>query len=90
MKYHIQFGSKKIDFEISYSNRKTLGISVNPNMEVLVKAPLGGNIHKIRSIVRKKNSLDIKAANLFYWLFSKISGKKIYQWGISLLYGEAI
>jgi hypothetical protein len=35
----IQFGSKTIDFRLEYSDRKSLGITVTPEMEVLVKAP---------------------------------------------------
>ena len=76
MKDHIQFGSKKIDFEISYSSRTTLGISVTPNMEVLVKAPLGGDINKIRSIVRKKTPWILKQQNFFIGFFPKSPAKK--------------
>ncbi len=34
----IQFGSRTIDFRLEYSDRKSLGITVTPEMEVLVKA----------------------------------------------------
>ena len=33
----IQFGSKKINFRVEYSARKTLGITVTPDLDVLVK-----------------------------------------------------
>ena len=32
----INFGSKKIDFQVEYSARKTLGITVSPDLNVLV------------------------------------------------------
>lgn len=34
----IQFGSKQINFRVVYSNRKTLGIKVTPELDVLVNA----------------------------------------------------
>ena len=43
----IQFGSKQIDYQIEYSDRKTLGITVTPDMDVLVKAPKDRPIAKI-------------------------------------------
>src|SRR5665647_1705180 len=39
MKHAIQFGSKQIDFHLEYSGRKSLGITVTPDLYVLVKAP---------------------------------------------------
>ncbi|MGB3452574.1 MAG: SprT family zinc-dependent metalloprotease [Moheibacter sp.] len=35
----IQYGSKTISFELTYSKRKTLGITVHPDLSVSVKAP---------------------------------------------------
>ena len=44
----IQFGSRTIDFCLEYSDRKSLGITVTPEMEVLVKAPTGTSIEKVK------------------------------------------
>ena len=44
----IPFGSKTIDFRLEYSDRKSLGITVTPEMEVLVKAPVGTSIEKVK------------------------------------------
>ena len=52
---HIQFGSKKIDFRLSFVERKTLGITITPDMEVIVKAPVGTPMLKIKETVRKNN-----------------------------------
>jgi len=46
----IQFGSKKITFQLFRSERKTLGISVNPEMQVVVKAP---NEAEYQTIIKK-------------------------------------
>ena len=50
----IQFGSKQIDFRLEYSNRKSLGITVTPEMKVLVKAPADTTIEKVKEKIRKK------------------------------------
>ena len=57
----IQFGSKKIDFLIEYSNRKTLGITVTPEMDVIVKAPTDSTLEKIKE---KLNNLLCRKQNL--------------------------
>jgi hypothetical protein len=50
----IQFGSKTVVFQLEYSDRKSLGITVTPEMEVLVKAPLDTSIEKVNEKIRKK------------------------------------
>ena len=47
MKKQIKYGSQIIEFELRYSDRKTLGITVNPDLSVLVKAPIGASKEKI-------------------------------------------
>ena len=50
----IQFGSRTIDFRLEYSDRKSLGITVNAEMEVLVKAPTDTSMEKVKEKIRKK------------------------------------
>jgi predicted metal-dependent hydrolase len=40
MRHYIQFGSRKIDFTLTYLNRKSLGIKVYPDATVEVLAPV--------------------------------------------------
>lgn len=61
----IQFGSKKIDFRLEYSNRKSLGITVTPEMEVLVKAPTDTSLEKVKEKIRKKAPWIIKQQSFF-------------------------
>ena len=61
----IQFGSKQIDFQIEYADRKTLGITVTPNRDVLVKAPMDSTISKIEEKLKKKAPWIIKQQNFF-------------------------
>ena len=50
----IQFGSKKIDFQLHFVDRKSLGITITPDMEVIVKAPLNTPITKVKEKIKKK------------------------------------
>ncbi|HMT34518.1 MAG TPA: SprT family zinc-dependent metalloprotease [Chitinophagaceae bacterium] len=61
----IQFGSKTIDFRLEYSDRKSLGITVTPEMEVLVKAPTDTTLEKVKEVVRKKAPWIIKQQSYF-------------------------
>ena len=60
MTAHIQFGSKKIDFRVAYSDRRSLGITVTPNLDVLVNAPVDSSLDKIKEKIRKKAPWIIK------------------------------
>lgn len=61
----IQFGSRTIDFRLEYSDRKSLGITVTPEMEVLVKAPIDTSIEKVKEKIRKKAPWIIKQQSFF-------------------------
>lgn len=50
----VQYGNTKIEFTIDYTDRKTLGITVNSDMSVNVKAPLATKLEKIKEVVLKK------------------------------------
>ncbi|MCP4550734.1 MAG: M48 family metallopeptidase [Bacteroidetes bacterium] len=61
----IQFGSKKIVFQVEYSARKTLGITVTPDLDVLVKAPIASSLDKIKEKLLKKAAWIIKQQSFF-------------------------
>jgi hypothetical protein len=61
----IQFGSKKIEFMVEYSTRKTLGITVTPDLDVLVKAPVDSTLDKIKEKLLKKAPWIIKQQSFF-------------------------
>lgn len=65
MKTHIQFGSKRIDYYLEYSERKTLGITVTPELSVLVRAPMDASLDKIREKLRKRAPWIIKQQSFF-------------------------
>lgn len=72
----IQFGSKTIDFRLEYSDRKSLGITVTPEMEVLVKAPTDITIEKVKEKIRKKAPWIIKQKSFFLSFHPKTPKRK--------------
>lgn len=76
MTEQIQFGSKTINFQLTFSERKSLGITVKPDMSVMVKAPLDSLIDKIREKVRKKAPWIIKQQSFFLTFHPKTPARK--------------
>lgn len=76
MKYAIQFGSKQINFHLEYSDRKTLGITVKPDLSILVKAPLDTPLEKVEAKLRKKASWIIRQQSFFLTFHPKTPAKK--------------
>ena len=72
----IQFGSRKIDFRLEYSDRKTLGITVTPEMEVLVKAPIDTAMELVEEKIRKKAPWIIKQQSFFLSFHPKSPQRK--------------
>ena len=72
----IQFGSKKIDFLVEYSARKTLGITVTPDSEVLVKAPIESSLDKIKEKILKKAPWIIKQQSFFLTFHPKTPARR--------------
>lgn len=81
----IQFGSRTIDFCLEYSNRKSLGITVTPEMEVLVKAPENTSMEKVKEKIRKKAPWIIKQQS-FFLSFQPKTPKRKYVSGETHLY----
>jgi predicted metal-dependent hydrolase len=71
-----QFGSANIDYELQYSDRKTLGITVTPDMNVIVTAPIGTEIHKIESMLIKRAPWIIRSISYFLSFHPKTPKRK--------------
>jgi predicted metal-dependent hydrolase len=85
MSAYIQFGSKKIIFQLEYSNRKSLGITVTPDLDVLVKAPIDTPLDKVREKLHKKAPWIIKQQSFFLAFHPKAPARK-YVSGETHLY----
>lgn len=85
MLHSIQFGSQQIDFQLTYSHRKTLGITVSPEMEVWVTAPVDTSTEKVKERVKKKAPWIIKQLDFFLSFQPKTPDRK-YVGGETHLY----
>ncbi len=61
----VTYGSQEIAFCVQYSPRKTLGITVTPDMDVIVKAPIDAPMEKVNAVVRKKAAWILKQKRFF-------------------------
>lgn len=84
----IQFGSKQIDFRLEYSSRKSLGITVTPEMKVLVKAPVNTTIEKVKEKIRKKAPWIIKQQSFFLSFQPKTPARKFISGETHLYLGR--
>lgn len=68
----IQFGLKKIGYQVISAVCKSLGIRVTPEMDVLVKAAEGTSIEVVREKIRKRAPWIIKQFSHFLSFYPKI------------------
>ncbi len=72
----IQFGSRQINFNVVFSNRKTLGITVKADLTVNVKAPSQTSIDKIKEKLIKKAPWIIKQQSYFLSFEPRLTERK--------------
>lgn len=85
MKSSIQYGSSLIEYDLEFSDRKTLGIKVHPDKSVHVTAPQGSTHVKIEQKVRSKASWILKQQD-FFLSFHPLTPKRKYISGETHLY----
>ncbi|HOW39677.1 MAG TPA: SprT family zinc-dependent metalloprotease [Bacteroidales bacterium] len=84
----IQFGSKQIVFHLEYSNRKSLGITVKPDLSVLVKAPVDTSLEKVNEKLRKKAPWIIRQQSFFLYFHPKTPARKYISGETHLYLGK--
>jgi len=80
-----QYGSKKISYHLEFSERKTLGITVTPEMEVLVKAPEGAPLRQIEAKLEKRAPWIFKQQSYFLRFYPRKPDKE-YRGGEAHFY----
>src|SRR5699024_9476946 len=65
MNRELMFGQKVISYELTFQERKTLGIKVHPDCSVKVTAPFDTPLDKIKNRLKSKASWIIKQQNEF-------------------------
>ena len=73
MKSKISYGTKEIEFDVEFRNRKTMSISVEPPKSITVMAPLDTNEEEIREAVKLKGAWIVQ--KLFE--FRNIESKRV-------------
>lgn len=61
----LTYGSEKIVYALYFRERKTLGITVNPDGSTLVNAPIGSSLEKIEGKVRKRAAWILRQQDHF-------------------------
>jgi predicted metal-dependent hydrolase len=61
----ISYGTTDIDFKLSYSARKTLGVTVNPDLTVRVIAPYNSSLDKIKNKLERKARWIVRQKEFF-------------------------
>jgi len=83
--HKIQYGKTEIEFKLFYLDRKTLGIAVNPDLCVIVKAPLNAELSKIYKKVEHR-ALWILKQQKFFQDFHPLTPPRKYISGETHLY----
>lgn len=63
--HSFSFGGETISFELKHSSRKTLAITVNPDLSVTVAAPAGAELKAVRDKVRRRAPWILKQREYF-------------------------
>lgn len=72
----VRWGHTLITYRYRYTERKTLAITVNPDLSVVVVAPLGTELGAIREKVRKRGSWIKKAWHEFELYLPKLPPRR--------------
>ena len=84
-KHLLIFGKSKIEYTLSFADRKTLGIKVYPDKSVHVIAPIGNEIIKIEEKIRTKAPWILRQQD-FFLSFHPITPPRKFVSGETHLY----
>jgi predicted metal-dependent hydrolase len=85
MNNYIRYGNTKIEYDLQYANRKTIGVKIMPDASVHVIAPTELPLDKIKESLLKKASWIIKQKSHFLNFEATEFGYEI-KTGYSILY----
>lgn len=84
--HRIQFGTSTIEYELIYSQRKTLALHVYPDGSVVVDAPLGTELPSVEAKVRRRSGWILRQQRHFQEYTSAISVPRRYVSGEAYRY----
>lgn len=65
MRTKLEYGTRRLEIEVEYSERKRLSITVSPEKNVTVKAPVGYEEEKIQACIRKRAPWIVRQLDYF-------------------------
>lgn len=83
--FTVSYGNKDIEFELRFSNRKTLGITVNPDLSVIASAPENSDFEKIEQKIKKRAKWILNQQKYFQ-SFLPVTPEREYISGETHLY----
>lgn len=86
--HNVNFGSKTIEYQLEYQDRKTLGIKVFPDNSVQVLAPLDTRLNEIESKIKQKATWIFKQQNEFLSYLPKKEERKFISGETHLYLGR--
>lgn len=81
----LKYGTEEIVYTLCFCNRKTLGITVNPDRSIEVNAPIGSDLVKIEKKIHKRAAWILKQQDHFL-SFEPRNTKRRFVSGESHLY----
>jgi len=87
-KFSIRVGEIKLYYYLEIRERKTLGISVYPNLRVVIRAPMNTDLDLIRKKVKSKLLWILKQQNFFLSFEPKSPPKKFINGESHLFLGK--
>ncbi len=90
MMQFVDFGSRRIHFHLQYSRRKTLGITINSSMEILVTAPEHADLLKIKAKIKSKARWIFKQQNFFLSFHPKTPPRRFLNGETHLYLGRQL
>ncbi|WP_116125624.1 M48 family metallopeptidase [Lewinella sp. IMCC34183] len=76
MRDRIHYGTSTIDFDLTFAERKTMGVRVEPDGEVFVVAPLGTQTDKVRDKVLSKAAWIRRQRDYFLAFYPRRSERR--------------
>ncbi len=61
----LQYGTQTIEYELQFANRKTLGITVHPDLRVTVQAPQGSSVSTVEDMLRRRGAWILRQQREF-------------------------
>ena len=86
--FSVEYGNTRIEYQVVRVFRQTVAIAVEPDMSVVVAAPIGSNDASIRALVRKRASWIIKQQSYFQQFAPRNSRRRFVSGETHLFLGR--